>query len=193
MRGPKAHPIQLTHRQRAVLEQIVRRATSPQREVLRAKMLLAMADGENNEQVARRLGLRRKTVRMWRARWLAAAERLAAAETEVEDKELSGMIREALDDEPRSGRPATYTAEQICQIVAVACEETEAAGRPVTHWTPRELADEVVRRGIVGGISVRSVGRFLKSGRSETPSIAVLADVASGRPTRFRRRSRASM
>src|SRR5262249_35464744 len=186
MRRPKPIPVQLTPRQRAILEQFARRATGAQREVLRAKIVLALAERTPHQAVARRLGVNRETVQIWRARWQAAWERLTAAEGPAEDKALQTLIRETLDDEPRRGRPATFTAEQICHIVAVACEEPEQCGRPVTHWTPAELADEVIKREIVAQISPRSVGRFLKGGRFKTPSIPVLAESrARGRSGSF--------
>jgi putative transposase len=75
---------------------------------------------------------------------------------------LRAAVHELLRDAPRPGAPGTFTPEQICQIVAVGCEPPADSGRPVTHWTPTELADEVVKRGIVSRISPRSVGRFLK-------------------------------
>lgn len=193
MHGPKPKPIDVTPRQRTVLEQVVRRTTGPQREVLRAKILLAMAAGGNNESVAERLGLHRDTVRLWRARWWAAHERLSAAEAALDDQELSELIRSVLDDAERSGRPATFTAEAICQMIAVACEEPEASGRPVTHWTPRELADEVIKREIVPRISPRSVGRFLKSGGFKTAPIPILADGPGGASGRLRRRSKTNL
>ena len=80
------------------------------------------------------------------------------------DKVLTTVIVESLTDQPRAGAPATFTAEQIVQIVAVACEAPADCGRPIGHWTHREVADEVCKRGIVETISTRSVGRFLKSG-----------------------------
>jgi hypothetical protein len=55
----------------------------------------------------------------------------------------------------------TFTFEQFMQIMALACEKPEAAERPVSSWTPRELADEAVKRGIVTKISPRTVERFL--------------------------------
>jgi putative transposase len=64
----------------------------------------------------------------------------------------------------------------VTQIIAVACEPPEKCARPVTHWTPRELADEVKKRGIVPSISARQVGRFLKGGGSPAPSKPVLAE-----------------
>jgi putative transposase len=53
-------------------------------------------------------------------------------------------------------------------IITVACEPPEKSGRPITHWTTPELADEVMKRGIVPSISARHVGRFLKGGRAAT-------------------------
>jgi hypothetical protein len=61
-----------------------------------------------------------------------------------------------------------FAAEEIVQIIAIACEKPEDAGRPISHWTARELADEALKRRIVGRISRRSGGRFLKSGELKT-------------------------
>ena len=90
------------------------------------------------------------------------------------------MIIEALTDHPRSGTPATFTAEQIVQIVAGACEAPADSGRPVSHWTPREVAEEVRKRAIVETISTRSGGRCLKSGRLTAASGGVLAQRQAG-------------
>lgn len=185
MSGPTPPRINLTARQRAVLERLVRRQTSPQRLVRRARIVLEAASGANNEAIARRLssGLRQGTVRRWRNRWLEAAEALQAAEDEGHDERDLGMLIEAvLDDEPRPGAPATFTPEQIVQIVALACEVPADSGRPVSHWTPRELAEEAVKRGIVERISTRSVGRFLRRGRSEAASQPVLAGLGARGP-----------
>lgn len=131
----------------------------------RARLVLAAADGLNNAQIGRRVGLDVDTVRIWRDRWLGAAADLAAAETaEADDAALPKRIVGVLDDAPRSGTPPTFSAEQICQILGLACEPPEASGRPVTHWTPTDLADEAAKRGLVVSISPRTVGRFLKMG-----------------------------
>ena len=178
---PLSPTVQLTIRQRTCLEQILRRQTSPQRLVRRAKILLALETGVNQCQVMRQMHLNRGTVRVWRQRWLAFAPKLAQLEAdEGSDKTLCTMIVEALTDHPRSGTPATFTAEQIVQIVAVACEAPADSGRPVSHWTPREVAAEVRKRGIIETISTRSVGRFLKSGRSPAPSSGILAQRQAG-------------
>ena len=66
----------------------------------------------------------------------------------------------------RPGAPARITAEQRCQIEALACEQPEDSERPISHWTGREIADEIMKRGIVEQISARHAGRLLKRGRS---------------------------
>jgi putative transposase len=67
------------------------------------------------------------------------------------------------------------------QIMALACEKPEAADRPVSTWTPSELADEAIKRGIVTKISPRTVERFLKGERFAAASQAVLAHSPSQR------------
>lgn len=175
-RGPKPQLIQLEERQRTILERIVRRAQSAQCMVSRSKIILLADEGMGNQQIADELGMHVQTPRRWRNRWAEIAERLATAEAESTDKELHLMIEQVLSDQPRSGTPPTFTPEQICQIVALACEPPEESGRPVTHWTPAELADEAVKRKIVERISPRSVGRFLKGSRPETTPLPVLAE-----------------
>jgi putative transposase len=118
--------------------------------------------------LAARLGCAPTTIRRWRRRWVAAQPDLAL----VDDDEalLPALIAEVLADAPRPGVPPTFTAEQIIQIINLACTPPADAGRPVDAWTPRELADEAVKRQIVPAISPRSVGRFLKRGRSSAAS-----------------------
>ncbi len=147
MAGPQPQPIILTEGQKKMLEHLARRSTSTQRLARRARIILAAAEGYNNEQIARELRINRETARLWRGVWLdaKAAEHLGALE-EVDKKELRRSIEEVLADRPRSGAPPTFTPEQVCQIVAVACEEPQGSGRPVTHWSTPELADEVIKR-----------------------------------------------
>jgi len=117
----------------------------------------------------------------WRDRWHAAEPRLQAIEETGKRKLLSQAIEALLTDEQRPGAPATFTFEQFMQIMALACETPEASDRPVSTWTPRELADEAVKRGIVEQISPRTVERFLKGERVATPSQAVLAHATTRR------------
>jgi putative transposase len=162
MSGPAPSPSTLTPPQRRVLEQIIRRQTSTQQQVRRAKVVLA-AEKVNNAQAARHLGVGVDTARTWRGRWIAARDALLTAEMEGDDSALRAVVLDVLADEPRSGTPATFRPEQICQIVALACEPPGTSERPISQWTARELADEAVKRGIVSGISAQSVARFLAS------------------------------
>jgi putative transposase len=168
-----------------MLVHLTRRTSSTQGLVRRARIVLAAAEGSNNEQIAQRLGINRETARLWRSKWLVSAERLVLAEEGGEEKALRECIEEdVLADAKRSGAPATFTPEQVCRIVALACEDPrEESGRPVTHWTNAELADEVLKRGIVKSISPRSVGRFLGRGGSEAAPDTLLAQQRAGQRT----------
>jgi transposase len=80
----------------------------------------------------------------------------------TEPHRLREAILDVLSDAPRPGAPATFTAEQVSQIVALACEPPKLSGRPIDHWTLRELRDEAIKRKIVTDISVSQIGRFLQ-------------------------------
>jgi putative transposase len=117
--------------------------------------------------VAADLGVLADTVGRWRRRWAEAQEQLAAAEEGPGASDLNRCITSLLADAPRAGCGGTFTPEQIVEIIAIACERPEEdSQRPVSHWTPREVAEEAVKRKIVSRISIRTVGRFLKSGGS---------------------------
>ena len=175
MRGPPPPAIDLTPRQRALLERLVRQATCPQRTVQRARILLACAEGLSNQHIATQLGINRERVHRWRHRWVAAAEGLARAEAEEDDALLRPRIETILSDAPRRGSPAIFSPEQIIDIIAVACEDPQDSGHPLSHWTPSALAREVIHRGLVASISSRQVGRFLKGGGFKAPSEPLLA------------------
>ena len=141
-------PVLVLPEQREVIEQLVRSHSTPQQLVLRARMILRAADGVGVRASARELGVWPKTVRYWRKRWREAPDRQP--------------VPERLADAQRPGAPATFTAEQICALVAMACEKPSESERPISHWSQREIADEAMRRGLIPNISQRSVGRFLK-------------------------------
>ena len=165
MPEPKAKPIELTQLHKTILERIIAAHNSPQQLVKRCRIIVAANEKATNEQIATTLGVTRNTVRTWRNRWADAAERLANGEKNEAPKVYQNLIVDLLRDKPRSGIPPLFSAEQICQIVALACEDPSQSGRPITHWTPKELADEAIKRDIVGSISPRHIGRFLKSVR----------------------------
>ncbi len=136
------------------MEILVRRHSTPQQVARRGRIILGASAGLNNSQIARQVGLDVDTVRFWRNRWLG----LQAAS--LEDLSLEERLRDA----PRPGTPARITPEQICQIVALACEAPSQCGRPISQWTSRELADEIIQQGIVERISPRHAARLLKRG-----------------------------
>lgn len=168
--------LELSARQRALLLQIQKRQTASVRLARRVNILLRLDADPCLEAAAQALRLTRVSVRLWRERWRAAAAEWRAAEAAAaSDDDLLRLIEAILDDAPRPGTPATFSPEQIVQIVAVACEPPEKSGRPISHWTSAELADEVKRRHIVKDISPRTVGRFLKRGRPATAPQSLLA------------------
>lgn len=155
MRGPKPPVIVLTDTERQALEQLVRRHSTAQQVALRARLILAAAEGANNSQIAREEGVDIETVRLWRGRWLGL-QAITLDDLSVEDR---------LMDAPRSGKPVRITDAQVCQIIALACEAPERSGRPISQWTGREIAEEIKQRGIVAEISERHAARLLKRGR----------------------------
>ncbi len=166
-----APKIELSERVRQIVEEIARQRSTEYRLVIRARLVLAMADGAGNRELMRTQQADRNTIRSWRARRIELTPKLRQAQTgAIGDEDLRDLILTGLSDLPRSGLPAKFTAEQIVQIVAVACQEPSQSGRPISHWTPAELAAEVISRQIVDTISPSSVGRFLKSGRLKTAS-----------------------
>ena len=166
MRGPKPPQIELSEQEREELEKIVKRHTVGQQIALRGRIILAAGGGKNNSQIGRELGVSLDMVRLWRGRWLL-----------LQPIKLSDVsIEERLEDLPRPGAPARITADQRCQIEQLACEPPEGSERPISHWTGREIADEIKKRGIVAQISARHAGRLLKRGGYQTASNPVLAD-----------------
>lgn len=156
MRGPKPPAVTLVATERQALDALTRRHGTPQQVALRARIILAAAEGLNNAQIARALGIEADTARLWRARWLGLRA--------IPLAELGVAAR--LADAPRPGGPCRISAAQVCQITALACEAPAATGRPISQWTGRELADEAVQRGIVDRLSPRHAGRLLERGRS---------------------------
>jgi len=163
MRGPKPPALDLSDVVRQELDTLTRRHTTSQQVALRARIVLAAADGANNGQIARQLAISVNMVRRWRERWLvlqpAALEDLPVAER--------------LTDAPRPGKPARIGDVQVCQIQALACETPAGSARPISHWTGREVADEITKRGIVDRISGRHAARLLKRGISNRTASAI--------------------
>jgi transposase-like protein len=161
-----AAPIAVTPTQTEALQRLARGHKTPRKLAERAQMILRLAAGTEVREIARQLGVWPKTVRHWRARWLALP--------------TEAPVAARLADASRPGAPATFTPEQVCAIMALACEPPERSNLPLSHWSQSELAREVVRRGIVDSISHGSGGRFLKRRRPQAASRARLADAQAG-------------
>ena len=169
MSGPKAPNVPLSADERQELLTLSRAHKTPQHFSFRAQMILQLAEGYNAREVARHLGTSRLTVRRWRRHWLARQ---------------NCSVPARFQDAPRPGTPATFSVAQWCQIMALACEPPTDSERPISHWTPREVAAEAIKRGIVETISERHVGRFLQSGRAQTAPESLLAQERAGRGCR---------
>ena len=156
MPGPKPEKIELSERERQELERLVARHTTGQQKAQRGRIILKAAEGQNQAEIARELKVSVDMARLWRRRWIALRE--------VGLDDLS--VDERLEDLPRPGAPARLTADQLCQMEQMACQAPEQSGRPISQWTGREIADELVKRGLVEHISPRHAARLLKKGVS---------------------------
>ena len=158
----KAARILVSEKQHEELLRITNATTASQRLIQRARIILLAFQRRLNEDIADEVQLHRKQVGLWRRRWKESFDALVSIECREPAAKLRRAIEDVLSDAPRAGTLPTFTAEQVTQIMAVSCEPPELSGRPVTEWTHRELADEVVKRGIVPSISASQVGRYLK-------------------------------
>ncbi len=152
MPGKAAKTI-ITERQQEILHTFSRSVTAPSRLRQRALIIVLAFEGLLNQDIAQRVGLTHRQVGRWRRRWAKAWNRLVDLECCESHAVLRRAIEAVLNDEPRPGAPAKFTPEQVTQILAVACEPPEKSGLPITHWTVKELTDEVIKRGIVVSIS----------------------------------------
>jgi transposase len=155
MPGPQPEPIELGDKARRDLEKLAARHTTGQQKAQRARIILKAAEGKPNAEIGREVDQSIDMVRLWRRRWLEL-ETIGWEDLSVEER---------LNDLPRPGAPSHLSADQVCQIEQMACEAPEKAGRPISQWTGREIAAEMVARGIVGSISARHAARLLKGGR----------------------------
>lgn len=141
---PEAITVELARRERKELEKLSRKATAPARSVQRARIILLAAAGLANAEIAREVGCHVDTVRKWRGRF-AEAEGL-----------------EALDDRPRSGRPARVTPEIHCELIKLACDRPRDHREDRDRWTHEALAAALEEETGVR-ISRSEVGRILRN------------------------------
>jgi len=166
MPNPKPIEIQLNEAEENALKKLVKGYKTGQQVVLRAQIILAANQGKSNSQIMRELGVSMNTVRLWRSRW-PLFQPIPLAELSAQER---------IEDAPRSGAPSRITADQRCQIEKLACEKPEKSGIPISHWTNREIANEIIKQGIVKQISARHAGRLLKRSRYKTASNSLLAN-----------------
>ena len=151
---PKAQVVNLSDAERAGLEKLIKRHQVGQQIAVRARIILAAGNEQKNTEIAQIYNVTLDTVRLWRNRWV-----------KLQDISLDDLsLEDRLQDAPRPGAPAKLSADQRCRIEALACEKPEESERPITHWTAREIADEVKKRKIVDHISARHAARLLKRG-----------------------------
>lgn len=151
MQSKHIQQIVLSEQQRDELELIIRKRKSSQSMVLRARIIMAGADGKSLLGTAKELKCNRETVTRWRKHWVERSDELT--------------VLERLKEAPRPGAKPKFTEEQICLIVAMSCDKPDDHGYPLSHWSENSLAMAAQDKGIVPSISQRQVGRFLKSGR----------------------------
>jgi putative transposase len=190
--GRHAASIELLPSQRRILERLGRMRTLERRLSERVHIVLGCAAGKTTVEVAADLGVDPQRVARWRKRFAAARDKLAAA-ANGSDETLDAAILEVLVDGERSGTPGKFTAKQLTDLIALACREPTELGLPVTHWTPRELAQQAMAQGIVESISPRHVARFFGGGRSASAPLSLLAQSQNRRSGGPRRRGRAGL
>jgi len=173
---------QLSEVQKNILLAITKRRDSGQHLVQRIRAVLLAADGQSNKEIGQQVGLYINTVRTWRIRWNKQQEKMDAIEARGDEKALREFITQVvLADDPYNGKRGKYTPEQITQLYAIATEDPQDSGRPISHWSCRELAEEMVKRGIVNHIPISTTWDFLKSGRFKTAQSGRLEKSKTGR------------
>jgi transposase len=132
--GRPTPAVTLTDEERETLERWARRPSSAQALAMRCRIVLAAADGEQNKDIAAKVGCNPNTVGKWRRRFVEAG--------------IDG-----LHDEPRPGAPRKITDEDVERVIVKTLEETP---RDATHWSTRSMAAEV-------GLSQASISRIWRA------------------------------
>ncbi|WP_299011910.1 helix-turn-helix domain-containing protein [uncultured Shewanella sp.] len=160
--SPSLH---LREQSKAILTDIVKSRTARSDHRQRAQLILSFSEGLSNIKAGKAVELQPKQAGKWRHRWLSNEAKLLEVELSehASPKRLKDTIEQILSDLPRSGAPSTFSALQVAQILAVACEEPQDSGVPLSHWSLSTLKTEVIRRQIVTSISTSTLHVFLKS------------------------------
>jgi transposase len=165
----QAKVIELTEKEHKILNQIQVGTHSALHLKQRAEIVLLANNGKTNNEIEKLMGINGETVTKWRNRFASSQIELIKIETENPLK-LREAIEKTLMDEYRSGKPSTFTDEQVACIILMSCQKPKELNLPFSHWTPELLKDEAIKRGIVKTISTSQIRRFLKRERFKTPS-----------------------
>lgn len=158
----KAARVFLTETMYEILSDLSKRRMLASSILVRVQIVLLAFEKLKNIEIAEVLDVGRHCVGLWRKRWRDSYEALQAIQMTESRAKLERVIIDVLRDSPRCGSPGKFTAAQVVQIIATACEPPRSTGRPVESWTGRELVDEVRKRGIVEYISVSRVNHYLR-------------------------------
>lgn len=145
-----------------VLQSLSKRNTLAQCVIQRARMILLAFEGMTNMQIAALIGCERRCPGRWRRRWQDSWEALLAIEMNETHAAFENAIINTLRDAHRTGAPSKFSAQDIVQLVSIACEDPRDSDRPIEDWTHRELADEMQKRSVVESISASRVGAILR-------------------------------
>tara|TARA_Y100000815_G_scaffold44612_1_gene36788 strand:+ start:162 stop:683 length:522 start_codon:yes stop_codon:yes gene_type:complete len=168
MIGDIKYPIILSEKQKSLLKQISRGSQSSHAHRIRSSILLLLSQGVSHRKIIQELRTSHGTINRWKSRWYLHKNELSMHDERLSGKAYRDAILNFLGDNPRPGCPEKFSSEQVCQIISVASEKPEDSDLPLSHWSLQELANELVRRGIVESISTSQLSVFLKSGRDKT-------------------------
>jgi len=132
----------LSDLEQAMLQRLACSTRAEHRMVLRARIVLAAAEGDPHTTIAAKTGLHVDTVRKWRRRFC--------------QHRIGGLT-----DRRRSGRPVSFTAVQVAEVKQLACTLPAETGVALSRWSSAELAGETIRRGVVTSISASTIRRWL--------------------------------
>lgn len=140
----------MTPEEVAEIKQLAHSRTAPARAVERAKMIWLAQQGQRVPTIAQELGVTEKTARLWLQRF--------------NDQGVDGLL-----DRPRSGHPATYTAEQVSAVIAAALSDPQELGQPFASWTLDRLQGYLneqqgiaIKRSRIGELLLREGLRWRK-------------------------------
>lgn len=164
----KAAKPNVTVKQSKILCEIIESRTSRHDHIQRAQIIQKSTEGVSDRKIAKLLNIGRIAVATWRKRWLLNESTMLLIDEKEFGISYKNHILNILSDSPRPGAPPKFSAEQICQIINVACEVPEESNLPLSHWSLSSLSNEIVKRKIVDSISTSQLAVFLKSGEDKT-------------------------